>query len=279
MPDGIGAGQRRNFGKFCNPDFFRRRCALLSVRGHPRFPQTLPRIDSMSDLPAVPQTLPDSGHATAARDESNSIGIWCVAGLLMAVWWLSGWVGRIPEPLQSVVEPRAARYAAVAPELRRLWSAMTSRLETAQPVAHAKWSTNTPILDAPREEAKLRSLAEQGAEIGLSEHLVASTFRPLIEAHKQRQAEWMAGWKQAGQAPAGPAPDLVQQIRPQLDRIDAELLAILRTCSLRTPADVDWPDWIWLCETEGAHSEAVRESLKAAGAALLNRPFPMRDTK
>lgn len=101
------------------------------------------------------------------------------------------------------------------------------RLAIAEQVALAKWDTGTAVEDVPREEQVIADAIKTGKSRGLSETLIASFFKAQMEANKMVQYSLLAEWRRAGTAPAHSPIDLVHKIRPELDRLQTELLAEL----------------------------------------------------
>jgi len=146
-----------------------------------------------------------------------------LAGLLVSVCLLAGWITSTPRSSAAieVSTPAANR------ELLQLWSGMCRRLKTAELVALAKWNPRRPIHDPQREAAKLARLVEEGQQLGLSAAQVTHFFQAQMDAHKLLQADFHRIWLAGSPLPQTPPLDLARDIRPQLDQIDAELLAAL----------------------------------------------------
>jgi chorismate mutase-like protein len=81
-----------------------------------------------------------------------------------------------------------------------------------------------PIEDKPREAQVIQAAVQQGAALGLPEAWVETVFRAQIEASKTVQRELYANWKAQQAGKFDDAPDLAKTIRPELDRITAQLL-------------------------------------------------------
>jgi chorismate mutase-like protein len=108
--------------------------------------------------------------------------------------------------------------------LEPLRSAIDQRLLLAHAVARAKWNVQAPIEDKPREAQVIQAAVQQGAALGLPEAWVETVFRAQIEASKTVQRELYANWKAQQAGKFDDAPDLAKTIRPELDRITAQLL-------------------------------------------------------
>jgi chorismate mutase-like protein len=111
--------------------------------------------------------------------------------------------------------------------LEPLRSAIDQRLLLAHAVARAKWNVQAPIEDRPREAQVIQAAVKQGAALGLSEAWVEAVFRAQIEASKTVQRELYANWTAQQAGKFDDAPDLAKTIRPELDRITAQLLRSL----------------------------------------------------
>jgi chorismate mutase-like protein len=108
--------------------------------------------------------------------------------------------------------------------LEPLRQAIDQRLLLAQAVARAKWNAQAPIEDLPREAQVIQAAVKQGTALGLPAEWIEAVFRAQIEASKTVQRELFAKWaaQQAGRF--DDAPDLAKTVRPELDRITAQLL-------------------------------------------------------
>lgn len=115
-----------------------------------------------------------------------------------------------------------------APDLQRelepLRLAIDQRLLLAQAVARAKWNLQAPIDDLPREAQVIQTAVTQGAALGLPDAWVEAVFRAQIEASKTVQRDLYAKWRTQQAGKFDDAPDLAKTIRPELDRITAQLL-------------------------------------------------------
>jgi len=122
------------------------------------------------------------------------------------------------------VQQRLDRWLAFPWGLEPLRQAIDQRLLLAQDVARAKWNVQAAIEDLPREEQVIAAAVRQGAALGLQETWVRDVFRAQIEASKTVQRALYARWQAEGAGRFDDAPDLARTIRPELDRITAQLL-------------------------------------------------------
>jgi chorismate mutase len=95
-------------------------------------------------------------------------------------------------------------------------------------VAAAKFGTDRPIDDPARGQQILDSVAARSVESGLDPGATVRFFRAQIEANKVVQRGLYALWTQHPELRPTPRPDLVNEVRPELDRITTALLEELR---------------------------------------------------
>lgn len=108
--------------------------------------------------------------------------------------------------------------------LEPLRQAIDQRLLLAPAVARAKWNVQAPIEDLPREAQVIAAAVRQGRALGLPDAWVEAVFKAQIEASKTIQRELYAQWQAQHAGHFDDAPDLANTIRPELDRITAQLL-------------------------------------------------------
>jgi chorismate mutase len=121
--------------------------------------------------------------------------------------------------------------------LQPLVEASARRLDIAQQVAFAKWDSKTAVEDAPREAQVIMSATREGESMGLDGAYVAGFFLAQIEANKLVQYSLLADWYRAGRAPAHGRINLTTTIRPELDRLQTELVRALTVArAVRTSA-------------------------------------------
>jgi len=110
--------------------------------------------------------------------------------------------------------------AALAP----LLTTIAERLSVADQVALTKWDSGKPIQDSPREVQVIAAAAKLAPTYKLNPEEVSQFLAAQIEANKLVQYALLAKWTAAGNAPTTARPDLVGQIRPQLDQLQTRLL-------------------------------------------------------
>ena len=145
----------------------------------------------------------------------------------------------------------SASASAAPPTLEPLLNSIAERLEIADQVALSKWDSHKPVEDKKREQEVIASVTAQAPRYKLDPAAAEQFFAAQIEANKLVQYTHLSDWQFQGKAPDDPRPDLVQQIRPQLDDLQKRLLQQLADFTpLRT--DPKCPQWL---------AEAVHEPL------------------
>ena len=122
------------------------------------------------------------------------------------------------------VPRRLERWLAFPWGLEPLREAIDQRLLLAQDVARAKWNAKAAIEDLPREEQVIAAAVRQGQALGLPDAWVRTVFRAQIEASKTVQRALYRRWQAEDAGRFDDAPDLAKTIRPELDRLTAQLL-------------------------------------------------------
>jgi chorismate mutase len=127
--------------------------------------------------------------------------------------------------------------------LAPLLATISERLSVADQVALTKWDSGKPIQDSPREAQVIAAAAKLAPTYNLGEPEVSQFLAAQIEANKLVQYALLATWHEAGKAPETPRPDLVGQIRPQLDQLQTRLL---RDYAAFAPwrKDPQCPNWL-----------------------------------
>jgi chorismate mutase-like protein len=122
------------------------------------------------------------------------------------------------------VPQRLDRWLAFPWGLEPLRQAIDQRLLLAQDVARAKWNAQAAIEDLPREEQVIAAAVRQGGVLGLPEAWIRTVFRAQIEASKTVQRALYERGQAEGAGRFDDAPDLAGSVRPELDRLTAQLL-------------------------------------------------------
>ena len=130
--------------------------------------------------------------------------------LLATLIWGMKIAGAATDPMRSLVQTSA------------------QRLQIAHRVALNKWYSGAGVEDPSRETEVIQSAVTDGKSMGLESAQVEAFFKAQIEANKLIQYSLLANWRREGRAPGHAAPDLVKEIRPQLDEIEKQLLQELK---------------------------------------------------
>jgi chorismate mutase len=121
--------------------------------------------------------------------------------------------------------------------LQPLVETSARRLVLAKQVALAKWDSRAPVEDPTREAQVITAAAKDGELKGLDRTFVSNFFAAQIEANKLVQYSLLAAWHRAGGAPKHRPVSLTDDIRPQLDQIEAALIGeLVETKDIRTSA-------------------------------------------
>lgn len=108
--------------------------------------------------------------------------------------------------------------------LQPLLATMNERLNISELVALTKWDSGNPVQDNTREAQVIANARKQAAERRLDPDDVADLIAAQIEASKLVQYGRLAQWQAAHKAPDTPRPDLNNEIRPKLDKLQNLLL-------------------------------------------------------
>src|SRR5262249_9991321 len=143
--------------------------------------------------------------------------------------------------------------------LQALVELTARRLVIAEQVALAKWDTGTPVEDLSREGQVIAAAVEKGKASGLDQASVSDFFRAQIEANKLVQYASLAEWRRAGRPPDHKAVNLAGTIRPELERVDTELVAELAaTAGIRASASCRTDVANAVARFVSAHGKSVR---------------------
>ncbi|AVU78238.1 chorismate mutase [Pseudomonas sp. Fig-3] len=145
--------------------------------------------------------------------------------------------------LSAALLGTAAQAATAPTTLAPLLGTIGERLAIADQVALSKWDSRKPVEDRQREREVIAAAVAQAPAYKLSSEAVEAFFAAQIEANKLVQYAHLSDWQLQGKAPDAPRPDLVGQIRPQLDQLQKRLLQQLADFSpYRT--DPQCPQWL-----------------------------------
>jgi chorismate mutase len=153
-------------------------------------------------------------------------------------------------------------------KLQPLVETSARRLGFAEQVALAKWDTSTPVEDAAREAQVIASATKAGESRGLDPAWVSHFFKVQIEANKLVQYSLIAEWRRLGKAPDHTPVSLAAAIRPELDKVQDELIAELaETVEIRTSASCRMD----IAKAVGKYLSALKNSFSATKSMALNR--------
>lgn len=110
----------------------------------------------------------------------------------------------------------------LASQADQVLNLMGQRLNVMATVARWKWG-NRPIEDPKREEELLQQLVAQAREQKQDEAFTRHFFRGQMEAAKLLQRNLFIHWEKTKTPPFANVPDLTKSLRPEIDRISAEL--------------------------------------------------------
>ena len=137
----------------------------------------------------------------------------------------------------------SASAIAAPPILEPLLNSIAERLEIAEQVALSKCDSHKPDEDKKREQEVIASVVAQAPRYKLDPAAAEQFFSAQIEANKLVQYTHLSDWQFQGKAPDDPRPDLVKQIRPQLDELQKRLLQQLADFTPQR-TDPQCPQWL-----------------------------------
>nr|WP_244216431.1 gamma subclass chorismate mutase AroQ [Herbaspirillum rubrisubalbicans] len=112
-------------------------------------------------------------------------------------------------------------------DVEQLLMLQKTRLDVAAPVARSKWNSHAPIDDPAREAVILDDVALRAQKLGLDAAWTRRFFQDQFEAGKIVQRDLHRQWRLEQRPPFANPPDLALQVRPILDRMTPDLLAVL----------------------------------------------------
>jgi chorismate mutase len=125
----------------------------------------------------------------------------------------------------------------VTNQLQPLVETSARRLVLAKQVALAKWDSQAPVEDTAREAEIITAVIKDGESRGLDRTFISHFFSAQIEANKLVQYVLLADWRRAGLVPAHRPINLATTIRPELDRLQKELVGeLVDTVAIRASA-------------------------------------------
>jgi chorismate mutase len=127
--------------------------------------------------------------------------------------------------------------------LQPLLATMNERLNISELVALTKWDSGKPVQDNAREAQVIANARQQADQRKLDPDDVADLIAAQIEASKLVQYGRLAQWQAAHKAPDTPRPDLNNDIRPRLDKLQ-NLLLNQYAAFLPYRNDPNCPQWL-----------------------------------
>ncbi|MCE5975595.1 gamma subclass chorismate mutase AroQ [Pseudomonas sp. JR33AA] len=138
----------------------------------------------------------------------------------------------LPFALIGCTAPEASH-----PEFNPLLSNIEYRLNLASSVALHKWEHNLAVAAPDREREVLALVRQQAADHDLSPERATAFFSDQIEANKLMQYTLLDRWITLRQRPSTTVLDLVDQLRPRLDKLQTTLLFELGRFDQQPPED------------------------------------------
>lgn len=132
--------------------------------------------------------------------------------------------------LTLLAHPAVAAPAAIChgePQIARILSLMSQRLDLAEAVARHKWNRHVAIEDSAREQLIVTKLTGQAVAQGLPADWSEAFFRAQINASKMRQQQLFQDWQRDHATSFPDVPDLDTQTRPKLYALMSELINAL----------------------------------------------------
>ncbi|MDZ4688532.1 MAG: hypothetical protein SH850_25945 [Planctomycetaceae bacterium] len=145
---------------------------------------------------------------------------------------------RLAVVVLSLVMPGCGRTPAAAPpprlskaelneKLGSLESAVIARLQLMPEVARAKFATSTPVFDADREAVVRTEFLTLANQRGVPGWLSELAVTGQMNAARAWQEVLIDEWNRSPPPMDAPVRDLVTELRPEIDRATADLLACL----------------------------------------------------
>ena len=172
---------------------------------------------------------------------------------------------------------RAEPVAINSPEddVRRVFDLLQTRLSLMRAVAAWKYANHAPVTDASREQRVLDASVAEAQRLGIDSTSARELFAIQIRIASEVQEHFIATWRKQGGSP-DPVRDLNRELRPELDRIGAQLLQSIYL-SLPELARTDfiehYKSFATVVDVAGIDA-GDREQLLAALAKLKSVPTP-----
>lgn len=108
-------------------------------------------------------------------------------------------------------------------DVRRVFDLVQTRLSIMRAVAGWKFANNAPVTDAAREQRVLDASVAEAQRLGIEPTSARELFALQIRIASDVQEHFIATWRKQGGS-SERVRDLNQELRPELDRIGAQLL-------------------------------------------------------
>jgi chorismate mutase len=161
----------------------------------------------------------------------------------------------------------SANVLAAPPTLAPLLDSIAERLAIADQVALSKWDSHKPVEDRAREQDVIASVVAQAPSYKLAPAQAEQFFSAQIESNKLVQYAHLSDWQLKGKAPNDPRPDLVGQIRPELDLLQKRLLQQLADFTPER-TNPQCPQWLAQANHAPAHDALHQLAMIRATAEL-----------
>ncbi|MBD1551873.1 chorismate mutase [Pseudomonas typographi] len=152
-----------------------------------------------------------------------------------------------------------------------LVDSMNQRVAVGYKVALSKWDSGKPVEDKPREHTVIMAATSLAPGYQVSPQWAEQLFSAQIEANKLAQYVYLADWAAAGKAPGDTRPDLLTEIRPQLDTLQKTLLVQMAAAAPYRQA-AQCHTWVARAIAAGAPDNLRRVALVRATAELCTTP-------
>jgi chorismate mutase len=104
---------------------------------------------------------------------------------------------------------------------------ISKRLDLGKDVAWTKFNSNAPVFDPKREAAVLEQVLTRADRLGLDHQKAKRFFAAQISASREVQIEAIDSWKHGAGMPVSKPMSLTNDIRPEIDSLDNQLLTVL----------------------------------------------------
>lgn len=125
--------------------------------------------------------------------------------------------------IASVARAEPAVFASAESDVREVFDLVQARLSVMRAVAAWKHANNAPITDATREQRVLDRSVAEARRLGIDAASAHELFALQIRMARDVQEHLIASWQKQG-GDAERVRDLNQELRPELDRLGAQLL-------------------------------------------------------